>query len=164
MAIATFIFGIILTVIGMIDGLVAFWVRLSTPPRTVSLPANVVKTLHHNGNKYHVTKELMAKFGAKCFADDNGVPINVSCIKLLQPVSHKCEEVEIPSYIKQFVPDLIVDKALHVADSVRDIDSQWDDVNQIVFGTGMIAAGFGLLLMGSVFGMMFIFYGAYKVM
>lgn len=164
MAIVTFILGIFLTVIGMIDGLVAFWARLSAPPRTVSLPADVVKTLHHNGNKYHVTKELMARFGAKCFADDNGVPVNTGCIKLLQPVSNKCEEVEIPSYIKQFVPDWAVDKALHVADSIRDIDSQWDDVNQIVFGTGMIAMGFGILLMGSAFGMIFIFYGAYKVM
>lgn len=51
-----------------------------------------------------------------------------------------------------------------IADYIRDIDSDWDDVNQIIFGTGLILIGLGLLMSGLIFGIIFVFFGAFKVM
>lgn len=152
--------GILLTVIGSIDGIVAFWKRMTGTGRVFSIPADVVKVLRYEGKNYFVHDFHIAKFGAKLFADKDGVPLNSGCISVLETAD---EVFEFESYLEPHVKAPIRNFLLDVADGIREINSSWDDVNQILAGAGLILIGLGLLHLGNPFAIVFVFVGAFLV-
>lgn len=156
--------GILLTVIGMIDGLVAFWVRITQPVVPVTMPIDVVKVLTVNKKMYYVRSEHVAKFGLKFFDDVDGVPTNPACMKVLKGQEVKIVVAAHPSVIEPMVNQKQKDLMYRFIESFRCFDAEWDDVNEVVFGTGLIIIGITLLLMVMPIGALFMMYGAYKVM
>jgi hypothetical protein len=161
MATLAIIIGICLTVIGMIDGLVAFWKVMTEEPVTC-VQSDVVKVLTYEGERYAVRQEHISKFGAKCFDDENGVPTNPRCVQLID--RYTAEDVPTTHYLEACLSLDLKMRLANVADAIRDIDSSWEDVNQILFGTGLIMIGLGMLMLGMTSGIILVFFGAFKVM